>query len=318
MEALSLNLRPLALPTGGNNYALNQFYDSKNDRRVIWGWSDEDLNNYGLLPQGFQGSLTLPRELYIMKKHQVLPPHGGVQKSGEIWEANANGKTYTVTTVAQRPLPDVLAGIQGPETKCISEPTCIKSRTPVAGLNSSHFHLQVNISSLPAPSNSSYAGVNLRTTPDMEEYTSIRYYPGNSSIVLDRTHSSLIANFSKTTIVGHFERFRFPQPNHATSTEEMVLDIFVDGSLLEIFINDRFAMTSRIYPSRADALGASLDSHGGETVVKSVKAWQQMKNVWPERPLNASSPLIFDPYYETHVTFENPYVPEGTKLYDGF
>lgn len=43
-----------------------------------------------------------------------------------------------------------------------------------------------------------------------------------------------------------------------------------------------------------------------------------MLNVWPNRPLNASSPLVFDPYYETHLTFPNPYVDEGYPIYDGY
>jgi hypothetical protein len=77
-------------------------------------------------------------------------------------------------------------------------------------------------------------------------------------------------------------------------------------------------MTGRVYPSRADALGVSVYSHGGAATFENVTYWDSMKNVWPNRPLNASSPLELDLYYETHVTFENEYVPEGTKIYEGY
>lgn len=101
-------------------------------------------------------------------------------------------------------------------------------------------------------------------------------------------------------------------------TEAIVADVFVDGSLLEVFINDRFALTTRAYPSRADALGLSLFSTGGPTHFENVTVYTDMLDIWPDRPRNSSSPLHYDPYYETHVTFPNPYAPEGTELYMGW
>lgn len=297
----------------GNSYALNQFYDSKNDRRVVWGWSDEDLNNTALLQQGFQGSLGLPRELYVLKSHNVLPPNEGIVDGPEIWTPTCDNKTYTVTTVAQHPLPEVVEAIQEIEQECIDKPFDLQGQLPLHQVNSSHFHLQTTISALPPSTNESSFGMEVRSSPAKQELTSIRYYPANASLVLDRSHSSHLTTITKSTFVGHFAPYTYA--NH--TTESMSFDVFVDGSLLEIFINDRFAMTSRIYPTRADALGASLVSKGGETKVESVKFWEIEKNVWPERPLNASSPLLQDAYYETHITFPNPYLPVGYELYDG-
>lgn len=88
--------------------------------------------------------------------------------------------------------------------------------------------------------------------------------------------------------------------------------------LLEIFINDRFALTTRVYPSRADALGVRFFSLGGSTSFENVTVYDQMLDVWPDRPLNCSSPLHFDPYYKTHITFPNAHVAEGTELYKGW
>jgi beta-fructofuranosidase len=64
---------------------------------------------------------------------------------------------------------------------------------------------------------------------------------------------------------------------------------------------DRFALTTRIYPSREDstkfgvyvAEGASVHAFGA-------KAWVGLSNVWPGRPLNSSSDLIFDTAAETN------------------
>ena len=45
----------------GNLYAVTSFYDPKHKRRVQWGWSPEDMDDFAVLQQGFQGALSLPR-----------------------------------------------------------------------------------------------------------------------------------------------------------------------------------------------------------------------------------------------------------------
>lgn len=299
----------------GNLYAVNGFLDEKNSRRVLWGWSDEDMSYDGGLPQqGFAGSFGLPRELYVLKDHNITAPSDGDVNRGrpQIWESTGTN-SYTITTVGQRPLPEVVAAIRSKQS---SNP--IQSSREVdsdfdLGVNSSRFHLQTTFSSLPDASDSdNYAGIRLRSSPNAEEFTEVRYYPANSSVVLDRKNSTLLPLVTRDTIVGNYEPFTYTNG----TTENLTFNIFVDGSLLEIYINERFALTSRIYPSRADALGASIVVEGDATV-EWAEHWEMELNVWPERPLNASSPISSDPYYETTVTFENPYLPIGYQIYPG-
>ena len=149
----------------GNSYAINTFDDSKNGRRVAWGWSDEDLNNYGLLPQGFQGSLGLPRELFIEKKTGVLPPTGNLDQRTEIWEPNEDGVTYTVTALAQRPLPEVVAGIQGEKSTCVGDRK-VNAESVIDDLSSDHYHLQATLTNWPWHGQ---VGLKVRTSPDQQE-----------------------------------------------------------------------------------------------------------------------------------------------------
>ncbi|KAK3170454.1 hypothetical protein Dsin_032704 [Dipteronia sinensis] len=96
------------------------------------------------------------------------------------------------------------------------------------------------------------------------------------------------------------------------TTEPITMDIYIDGSLIEIFINERYVLSSRSYPSLANSTGIGFDVDEVYSVtVSNINVWQSMSNVWPDRPLNASSPLEYDEYYETHVTFPNPYVAEA-------
>lgn len=77
-------------------------------------------------------------------------------------------------------------------------------------------------------------------------------------------------------------------------------------------------MSSRTYPSRADATYVGFEGIGEGIVVKNIRSWDVMHPIWPDRPLNASSPLEFDTYCETHLCFPNPYVDEGVAIYDGY
>ncbi|KAJ5359141.1 Glycoside hydrolase family 32 [Penicillium cataractarum] len=131
-------------------------------------------------------------------------------------------------------------------------------------------------------------------------FTTITWTPSNSTVAVSRLYSSAVEDFTNTPIYGRFEPYRLARSNQTKTIEA---DIFVDGSLLEIFINDRFALTTRTYSSRTDALGITLLSNGGRTIFENITVYNDMLDVWLDRPMNSSSPLHYDRYYETHITF---------------
>ena len=55
--------------------------------------------------------------------------------------------------------------------------------------------------------------------------------------------------------------------------EPLVLRIFVDKSIVEVFANDRQSIGRMVYPT-LDGSGISLFAEGGDAEVKSVKAWE--------------------------------------------
>lgn len=128
-------------------YAANSFWDPKHDRQVIWGWSDEstEMPVDVYRPQGYQGSLSFPREMFVKKIHGLLPPIEGVQSDPAAWTRNVDG-TYTATTLGTRPLSDVVA-IQGNENSFGSmNVTGTRSLRHIA---SEHFHLHGALQSFP-------------------------------------------------------------------------------------------------------------------------------------------------------------------------
>ena len=58
--------------------------------------------------------------------------------------------------------------------------------------------------------------------------------------------------------------------------ELLTLRVFVDKSVVEVFVNDRQAIARRIYPTRPDSRGVTLFAHGGEVKVPLIEAWDMM------------------------------------------
>lgn len=64
-------------------------------------------------------------------------------------------------------------------------------------------------------------------------------------------------------------------PATVTAGETMKLHIFFDHSVLDVFINDRWASSVRIFPTSANATGVSLFAEG-ETTLREASAWTML------------------------------------------
>lgn len=58
------------------------------------------------------------------------------------------------------------------------------------------------------------------------------------------------------------------------------LRVFVDRSIVEVFVNDVQALAVRVYPQEAQSRGVAVFSRGGGTKLESLEAWT-MKSVFP-------------------------------------
>lgn len=61
--------------------------------------------------------------------------------------------------------------------------------------------------------------------------------------------------------------------------ELLKLRVFIDKSVVEVFVNGKQALSVRVYPSRKDATGVSLRSQGKDAVLQKMEAWQ-MKSIY--------------------------------------
>jgi beta-fructofuranosidase len=108
-------------------------------------------------------------------------------------------------------------------------------------------------------------GLKVRASPSGEEETLLYYDADKKELVFDSTHSGKEGR----KVV---ERAPFAlKPG-----ESLKLRVFVDKSVVEVFANDRQAISRRVYPVRSDSLGVSLFASGGIAHFKTVKAWEMM------------------------------------------
>lgn len=121
--------------------------------------------------------------------------------------------------------------------------------------------------------------LNVLRSPDAEEVTRIiiqkgRGYRRNSTITLDNTRSSILPDAQSRPP----ETAPFPMSGNAP----VELRIFIDRSVVEVFVNGRQYVALRVYPGREDSAGVSLRAVGQDATLRSLDVWQ-MKSIYETR-----------------------------------
>ena len=240
------------------------------------------MNGYAIKQNGYQGSLGLPREVFVHKRQNVVAPKlGVVTNTSAVWKKDEKG-TYTVTTLGTRALPDVVKGLHNNIKPAsfkdlkLSSSELLRKRS--RAISSDHFHLSASVRNVVGS-----AGFIIRASPNLEEQTIISYDAKTELIHANRSQSTLIPNFVTTSYFGTFAPYTIRRDGKAVE-ESLNFDIFVDGSLIEVFLNGRFALTTRVYPSRDDSLNIyAYVANGGSAEFEEIKVWSGLGGVWPER-----------------------------------
>jgi beta-fructofuranosidase len=92
--------------------------------------------------------------------------------------------------------------------------------------------------------------------------------PSYSLISIETTFASSLpdANFSAPLTL----------PFYLNPGETVKLRIFIDKSLVEVFVNGRQTLSASVRPDRDDSMGVSIRSQGQEAELISLDAWQMM------------------------------------------
>lgn len=112
------------------------------------------------------------------------------------------------------------------------------------------------------PGTSKQTGVVIGRSADGKEETVIYYDAEEKKLKVDATRSSL--SYGRRTIES--------APFELKKGENLVLNVFVDKGIVEVFANDRQAIARTIYPTLGGT-GVQLFSKGGGSKVVAVKSW---------------------------------------------
>jgi sucrose-6-phosphate hydrolase SacC (GH32 family) len=131
---------------------------------------------------------------------------------------------------------------------------------------------QVEILARVAPGRTgSRYGVCVGASPDGQEITRIYYDDGD--LVIDKRRSSVgFENEEAVLLRAPYDEAAFGRPR--------TFHVFVDHSVIDVFVNDAAAFSNRIYPTSTAADGSALStgillySDGGETVFDAVDVWR--------------------------------------------
>lgn len=137
------------------------------------------------------------------------------------------------------------------------------------------------------PKDASAIELNVLRSPNKEEYTRISFYKNGGYAIRDypgqTIHNSAISIDNLNSSISKKVDFRVPETADVEIKDgELVnLHIFIDRSIVEVFINNRQCIALRAYPERDDSKGISIIAHGRDAELISMDTWQ-MRNIYTE------------------------------------
>jgi sucrose-6-phosphate hydrolase SacC (GH32 family) len=113
-------------------------------------------------------------------------------------------------------------------------------------------------------------GLQVHGSPDGQEQTHLVYQAQSQQLSIEREQSS-----------------RNPEADHQNcsvvmegdSGEVFQLHLFLDHSVLEVFVNGRYYLASRIYPQCPDRSGLTLFARRGTLKIRSLDIWD-VASIW--------------------------------------
>ncbi|OWZ17972.1 Glycoside hydrolase [Phytophthora megakarya] len=321
-----------------SDWYANSIYTDKNGKDVLIGWITEDNNFAEGQPQGWDGILSLPREVGIITKRDIHDLEDHLVGKGD-WIVSetrnvslADGSTIptkTIKTLKVRPHSDL---------KLLRNPDAYEE-LPLMRLNGTSkalkskgksFELKAQVSGF---KRGAQVGFALRHSKSAGETTTVVYDDKAKKVIIDRSSSSngkcdvfqdndvtpvadpvwgdfylydeveLLDDDSDSdaasasdvdsdsgsdeltddsdSVAGEADS-EVDDGTYKVTRENLNFHVFVDVSTVEVFVNDRFALSARIYPCDETSEGIWLTASGGATFDK-IKVWTDPKHAWPAK-----------------------------------
>lgn len=257
------------------------------DRFITYLWLTGDF--YGTLDfpkaqQNWTGSLLLPRELSVGYVDVVDNELAREKGAWRVDSEHDNG-TLTLATLQQKIAREPLSAFKANASDVIRQSGGRRSSSATLDRSpdSKHYLLSASIT---FPSRSSDVKAGFEILSGAHETTRIYYQFSNESIIVDRSNSSAAAattpGINTQNESGLFRLFDVKHGN-GTRVETLNLTVVVDGGVVEVHVNDRFALSTWIWSWYEDSRNVGFFVDGGEVEFGNVTIWEGLVDAWPQR-----------------------------------
>jgi beta-fructofuranosidase len=131
------------------------------------------------------------------------------------------------------------------------------------------------------PQLSRWVQLNVLRSPNAEEQTSITFYNFDRKLSIWYQTPGVICLDGSRSSTSPDVWLRPPERAVMDRKgEPLRMRVFVDRSVVEVFVNEKLYLAMRVYPGRQDSVGVSIRAQGQDAVLKKLDAWQ-MQSIWP-------------------------------------
>lgn len=252
-------------------YAVTTFHHAPSQRRLLWGWiTEDDLAESRYEQQGWSGCMSLPREMQLLTYQDVdksVLSDKSIAAAFKIIE-ETDKNTLQLQTLGWRPAVETRALREGAIYYSKSDPD-----TGALPVQSSSLELELEINIQKSANASTEIGLLVCHNSTLTRYTKIVYR--NETIYIFRSNSTKDIDVTTTTISAPLKLLPFANG----TLETLKMHLFIDNSVLELFVNDRITLTTRIYCDDVDAkLVSFYNADPKHASFKKVEAWSGLQS----------------------------------------
>lgn len=241
-------------------YAANGFWDPVTGHFVTFGWVfEEDLPSHLVERQGWSGCLSIPRIVSLHTRKGVV---GTIKSQLSELTCFSSTKetdgTYTLDSVSL--IPDPRLQQRRVADLCCPQPLL---RMDACLFPAAQSQLEVDLSFQVHDTNQR-VGFDLLHSSDGRDYTRFFFDGSSETLVIDRSQSTRVQGITTTPKSAPHTLFELKE-SESIVREDLNFHVFFDTSVLEVFVNERVAITTRVYPEEGTCYGVRMYTSGDRT-----------------------------------------------------
>lgn len=236
----------------GSLYAANSFHDPTSGKRIMHGWiPEEDITCDYARQKGWNGALCIPRELFLLCLHNVTGAlRTELSEISSVEATNNPGGSTSLYTLGIRPISEFLRlrddCIQTYQCGSFCLPSSTLHENEICTIQTPCWEIEAIIS---VDCNCNAVGFCIESEINSAVRLSIYFSIVEMAIIVDRSASTVNPEINTFPEKGPFTLFYTQRDGMVDKSEleKLHLRAIFDADVVEIFANDRFALTTTVY-----------------------------------------------------------------------